>query len=84
MKIRMKKEIRIATDGIGHVTRTVAINEVVTDLSEKMSQDFIDCDLAELVVEEEKKVTTSPDNKAIKSAPENKSVGKKKASSKKG
>jgi hypothetical protein len=83
MKIKMKKVVRIATDGIGHVTRNLVVDEIVTDLRDKLAQDFIDCDFAELVVEE-KKVTTAPSNKAIKSAPENKSVSKKKASSKKG
>jgi hypothetical protein len=71
MKIKMKKAVRIATDGIGHVTRDLAVDEVVTDLRDKLAQDFVDCDFAELVVEE-KKVTTSPENKAIKSAPDNK------------
>ena len=82
MKIKMLVETKFAFDGIGHVIHTLAVDQVVETLSDKMAQDFVDCNLAVEVKAEKKKVVAAPVNKKLESAPINKA--KKKAQSKKG
>ena len=68
MKVKMLKAVKIATDGIGHEVDSYKVGDIA-ELEDKLAHDFIDCELAEEVKAEQKKVVAAPDNKKLEKAP---------------